>query len=67
MFSGNISAEMTDATAVSEEKTQEKQPETVTGDGSTANTETDKSKAFLTEVDLHAVYEVTHYNSMNEI
>ncbi|CAB3981566.1 dpy-30 homolog [Paramuricea clavata] len=43
-------AEMTDATAVSEEKTQEKQAETAAGDGSTAaNTETDKNKAFITE------------------
>ena len=52
MFLDNISAEMTDATAVSEEKTEEKQPETVTGDGSIVNTETDKNKAFLTEVHM---------------
>ncbi len=45
---------MTDATAVSEEKTQEKQPETAPGDGSTTNTETEKNKAFITEVDVYA-------------
>ncbi|XP_028398775.1 protein dpy-30 homolog [Dendronephthya gigantea] len=42
-------AEMTDATAVPEEKAQEKQPETSTGDGSTSNTDNDKNKAFITE------------------
>jgi hypothetical protein len=55
MLFDNLSAEMTDATAVSEEKTQEKQAETAAGDGSiAADTETDKNKAFITEVDLYA-------------
>lgn len=44
---------MTDATAVSEEKTPEKQPETSTGDGGNSNTENDKNKAFITEVYLN--------------
>ena len=53
MLFHNLSAEMTDATAVSEEKTQEKQAETAAGDGTAVDTETDKNKAFITEVDLY--------------
>lgn len=45
-----IPAQMTDATAVSEEKTQDKQLETTTGNGGTNNAETDKNKTFITEV-----------------
>ena len=50
MLFDNFSAEMTDATAVSEEKTLEKQPETTPGDGSAGNAENEKNKAFITEV-----------------
>ena len=53
MLLDNFLAEMTDLTAVPDERTLEKQPETTPGDGSAGNTETEKSKAFITEVELH--------------
>ena len=54
MLFDNFSVEMTDATAVSEEKTLEKQPETTPGDGSAGNAENEKNKVFITEVEMHS-------------
>ena len=52
MLLGDFLAEMTDLTAVPEERTLEKQPETTPGDCSAGNTETEKNKVFITEVEL---------------
>ena len=45
LLSNNFAADISDVTAVSDEKTQEKQPETAVGDGGANN-----EKSFLTEV-----------------